>query len=108
MVWIRFKAKSLALLLEGVESCCKSEKKSSFRKLWLEGERSFLLKLRRNPAGNFLYCSVRTAEGRCFSLVFPEGKGLIRGWLLLASKLRSLGVPTDSLSVVPKDANPVQ
>ena len=43
-----------------------------------------------------------------FSLVFPEGKGVIRGWSLLASKLRSLGVPTDSLSVVPKDANLVQ
>ena len=48
--------------------------------------------------------------------VFPQGRLLeierlfhYRGWSLLISKLRSLGVrPTNSFSVVLEDANPVQ
>ncbi|RVW80204.1 hypothetical protein CK203_044793 [Vitis vinifera] len=43
---------------------------------------------RRNPAGNFLYCSVRTAEGRCFSLVFPEDKGYV-GRISFADAVRN-------------------
>ena len=33
-------------------------------------------------------------EAKRFCLVFPEGKGLLRGWATLAEKLRSLGVVT--------------
>lgn len=33
-----------------------------------------------------------TAKAKKFSLVFPEGRGLCAGWILLAKKLRSLGV----------------
>ena len=36
-------------------------------------------------------------EGKKFCLVFPEGKGLVGGWLLLAKKLRALGVSTPAV-----------
>lgn len=54
--------------------------------------------------GSFLFCFIRPMEGRLFSLVFPEGRGLIGGWALLANKLRSLGVrPIDLLSIALED-----
>ena len=37
-------------------------------------------------------CSVFTAEERRFVLIFPEDRGLLGGWLVLAQKLRSYGV----------------
>ena len=39
-----------------------------------------------------MFCVVRYANNRIFILVFPEGRGLVGGWKLLVSKLRSLGV----------------
>ena len=41
---------------------------------------------------------VKLVEAKRFSLCFLEGRGLPGGWLVLAEKLRHLGV--DSLSVV--------
>ena len=35
-------------------------------------------------------------ETKKFCLVFPEGRGLIKGWVLLAKKLRFLGVTFSS------------
>ena len=32
------------------------------------------------------------ASGKRFSIVVPEGRGLTNGWLLLAKKLRNLGI----------------
>ena len=90
--WIRFGGKGLFLLLEGVESCCGLKERAPFRKFWSEGNRGYSLELRRNNAGRFLFCVVRDAENKRFSLAFPEGRGLVGGWKVLASKLRSLGV----------------
>ena len=39
-----------------------------------------------------MFCVVRDAEDKRFSLAFLEGRGLVGGWTILASKLRSLGV----------------
>ena len=39
-----------------------------------------------------MFCVVRDAENKRFSLAFPKGRGLVGGWKILASKLRSLGV----------------
>ena len=36
-------------------------------------------------------------EAKKFCLVFPKGKGLVRGWLLLAKKLRALGFSTPAV-----------
>ena len=35
---------------------------------------------------------MRDVENKRFSLAFLEGRGLVGGWKILASKLRSLGV----------------
>ena len=47
---------------------------------------------RANKAGSFLLCSVRDAGLKKHCIVFPEGKGLVGGWGLLAKKLRILRV----------------
>ena len=36
--------------------------------------------------GRFILSSVRDEEGKRYRLIFPEGKGLVKGWLLLAEK----------------------
>ena len=90
--WIRFGGKGLSLLLEWVESCCGLKERAPFKKFWSEGNRGYCLELRRNNAGRFLFCVVRDAENKRFSLAFLEGRGLVGGWKVLASKLRSLGV----------------
>ncbi|RVW56016.1 LINE-1 reverse transcriptase-like [Vitis vinifera] len=94
--WIRFGEKGLSLLLEGVEAWCRGESTSKLLKVWDEGARKFSLECRSNAAGRFLLCSVRDAERKKFCLVFPEGSGLVGGWVLLAKNLRALGVsPTE-------------
>ncbi|RVW47728.1 Transposon TX1 uncharacterized 149 kDa protein [Vitis vinifera] len=90
--WIRFGGKGLSLLLEGVELVCGLKERTPFRKFWSEGDRVYGLELRCNRAGRFLFCVVRDAENKRFSLAFPEGRGLVGGWKMLASKLRSVGV----------------
>ena len=35
---------------------------------------------------------MRDASGKRFSIVVPEGRGLTNGWVLLAKKLRHLGI----------------
>ena len=59
---------------------------------WEEGGRSYKLERRSNKAGNYLYCSVRDAGWKRFVICIPEGKGLVKGWKMMAEKLRSLGV----------------
>ena len=99
--WIKFGAKSLSQLLEGVKEFYNIAERKKDSKTWLEGGRSFCLAPRRNTAGCFLLCLVRSTKGRRFSIVFPEGSGMVGGWVLLANKLKSLGIvpPTISLEV---------
>ena len=95
---VKFGAKSLSQLLEGVEEFCNIADRKKDSKTSLEGGRSFCLALRKNTAGRFLLCSVCSTEGRRFSLVFPEGSGMMGGWVLLANKLRSLGIVPPTVS----------
>ena len=90
--WIRFGEFGLRCLLGGVEACCREDKFGKVIKTWEEEGRKFRLELRANGAGRFILCSVRDLEAKRFSLVFPEGRGLIGGWVLIAEKLRSLGI----------------
>ena len=60
------------------------------KKAWMEGRRRYQLELRSNKASWFLFCTVWDVEGKKFSLAFPEGRGVVGGWQLLAGKLRSL------------------
>ena len=102
--WIKFGDASLSSLLAGVETCCRGSDHRSWSLVWEEGGRKYRLERRSNEAGRFLLCSVRDLEAKRFSLIFPEGKGLIGGWNILAEKLREIGVvPSgglkDSLSI---------
>ena len=90
--WIRFGGKGLPLLQKGVESCCGLKERASFWKFWSKGDRDYSLEICSNRAGRFLFCVVREVENKIFTLAFLEGRGLVGGWKLLASKLRSLGI----------------
>ena len=92
--WIRFGSLSFCCLLEGVEACCRGEFAKRFIKSWEDGGRKFKLERRANEADKFLLCSVVDSEVKKYCLVFPEGKGILGGWALLAEKLCSLGVLT--------------
>ncbi|RVW43418.1 Protein SPIRAL1-like 1 [Vitis vinifera] len=90
--WIRFGESSLGWLLEGVETSCRGEGGQMFVKRWEDGGRKFRLECRTNDAGRFLLCSMVDSEAKRHCLVFPEGKGFLGGWALLAEKLRSIGI----------------
>ncbi|RVW35891.1 hypothetical protein CK203_084605 [Vitis vinifera] len=85
---------SLCCLMEGVEACCKGEFAKRFVKSWEDGGRKFRLECHANEAGKFILCSVVDSEAKKYCLVFPEGKGILGGWAMLAEKLRSLAVMT--------------
>ena len=87
--WIKFGGKGLALL---VETCCIIKDGEPFRKDRVEGGRYYLLELRGNGVGWLLFCSLWSMEEKRFSLVFSKGRGFLRGWKILFTELRSLGV----------------
>ena len=90
--WIGFGERGLSLLLDGVELCCGNFNRRPFRLELKEGRRVFKLELQSNNAGRFLQCSVVSAQGKRFSLIFPKGRGGAWGWKILTSRLRSIGV----------------
>ena len=89
--WIRFGVEGMEKLLWGVEECCRVSVPAWRTLVWRENGRSFRLESRVNNAGRFLLCSVTDGEGKKYWLVFPEGRGLINGWRMLAGKIRGLG-----------------
>ena len=46
----------------------------------------------RNDAGNYLSYSVIDGEGKRHKIFILEGRGLIKGWVLLADKLKEFGI----------------
>ena len=94
--WIKFGEKSFSSLLEGVEEWCRGDSSSRRLKVW-EGGRKYRLECRSNDAGRYLLCSVRDLEAKRFCLVFPEGKGLVGGWFMLAQKLTALGITNQAM-----------
>ena len=68
-------------LLEGVEACCREEKFEKVVKSWEEEGRRFRLERHAKEAGRFILCSVRDLEAKRFSLVFPERRGILGGWV---------------------------
>ena len=72
--WVRFSGKGLALLVEGGETWSAVKAGERFRNAWGEGERRYLLDLRSNRAGRFLFCLAWDVEGKKF---LKEG---VCGW----------------------------
>ena len=91
---IRFGVTSLRNFLEGLEECCREERKGRLAKVWEEEGRKFKVERRENGAGRYILCSVIDVESKRFCLVVPEGKGILGGWALFAEKLWELGVAT--------------
>ena len=81
-------------LLEGFKECGREEKKGRLVKVWEEEGRKFRLERRVNGAGRYVLCSVVDVDAKRFCLVFPEGKGVIGGCVILIEKLRSFGIVT--------------
>ena len=54
--------------------------------------RHYSLERRANKARSFLLCLVRDSESKKHCVVFPKGKGLVGGWVLLTKKLHLLRV----------------
>ena len=79
-------------LLVGVEECCKVPHPARRSFVWRENGRLFRLERRENNAGRFLLCSAIDAEGKKHRLFFSEGKGFLNGWVLLAGKIRGVGL----------------
>ena len=44
-----------------------------------------------NGAGKFIQCLVKSPKAKRLALIFPEGRGVVEGWSILAKKLRDLG-----------------
>ena len=89
--WIWFGVEGMEKLLWGVEEVCRVFDPASSTIAWRENGRSFKLESKLNKAGRFLLCSVTDGEGKKHWLVFPEGRGVINGWCILAEKIRGLG-----------------
>ena len=95
--WVRFGDSSLQRFLLGIEDCEMISRNQEWFAKWEEEGRSYKMERRSNKAGDFLLCSVRDLGRKSFSICIPEGKGLVRGWKIMAEKLRSLGVGTKRL-----------
>ena len=95
--WVRFGDSSLQRLLLGIEDCEMISRNQEWFAKWEEEGRSYKIERRSNKAGDFLLCSVRDLGRKSFGICIPEGKGLVRGWKIMAEKLRSLGVGTKRL-----------
>ena len=81
-------------LLSGVEECCRAFHPDRRPFEWRENGRFFRLESKENIAGRFLLCSVIDEGKKKHSLVFPEGRGFLNGWTMLAEKIRGLGYDT--------------
>ena len=60
--------------------------------VWRENRRFFKLECRENNARRFFLCFAIDAEGKKHRLFFPEGRGFLNGWVLLAGKIRGLSL----------------
>ena len=89
--WVRFGGEGLHTLLKSVEICCKEGGNPRRTFEWKENGRFYKLESHKNDAGKFMSCLVIAGEGKRHKIFILEGWGLIKGWALLADKLRELG-----------------
>ena len=90
--WIRYLGEGLFNLLDGVEICCKEGGTSKKSVEWEENGRFYKMETSKNDAGKYLLCLAINGEGKRHKIFIPEGRGLIKGWNLLAAKLRELRI----------------
>ena len=90
--WIRFGEEGLFNLMRNVDECRNASIPAGRFVIWRENGRFFRLERKENQDGRFLLCSVKDVEGKKHRLFFPEGRGFVNGWALLAEKLRGMGL----------------
>ena len=90
--WIRFGEVGLRNLLKGLDMCCRERVPENWGLEWQEDNRSYRLACRTNRAGKFIHCSVKDGEGKRHNVFLPEGKGMVKGWVIIVEKLCKLGV----------------
>ena len=105
--WIRFGEEGLFNLLKNVEECRNASSPVTRSFVWRENGRFFRLECKENKDGRYLLCSAMDVDGKKHKLFFPEGRGFLNGWALLAEKLRGMGInrqegtPLSSIKAVP-------
>ena len=93
--------------MKSVEECRNASTPVSRSLVWRENGRLFRLESKENKDGRFLLCSANDVEGKRHRLFFPEGRGSLNGWALLAEKLKGLGlklqeeIPMSLIKAVP-------
>ena len=78
--------------MKNVDECRNASTPASRSLVWRENGRFFKLESKENQDGRFLLCSAKDVEGKKHRLFFPEGRGFVNGWALLAEKFRGLGL----------------
>ena len=79
-------------LLKGVEASCRDYPPARRAFEWKKNGRTYRLDQRVNIAGRYLLCLATNVEGKRHWLFFSEGRGLIKGWEMLAEKIKGLGI----------------
>ena len=87
--WIKFGGRSLTRLLMGLEACGRASSVSGWGNVWEEEGRRYKMEKGSNQAGVFIRCLVRDSGGKSYNLMFPEGKGVVGGWRILAKNCAS-------------------
>ena len=90
--WIRFGEEGLSNLRRNVDECRNASIPAGRSVVWRENGRLYRLERKENQNGRFLLCSAKDVEGKKHRLFFPEGRGFVNGWALLAEKLRGTGL----------------
>ena len=78
--------------MKNVDECRNASTPASRSLVWRENGRFFRLERKENQDGRFLLCTAKDVEGKKHRLFFPDGRGFVNGWVLLAEKLRGLGL----------------
>ena len=86
--WIRFGEEGFSNLRRNVDECRSALMPTGSSEVWRENGRLYRLERQENQNGRFLICSAKDVEGKKHRLFFPEGRGFVNGWALLAEKLR--------------------
>ena len=79
-------------LLKVLDVCCREMVPKNWGLKWQEDNSSYRLACRTNRAEKFIQCFVRDGEGKRHNVFLHEGKGIVKGWAIIAKKLHELGV----------------
>ena len=96
-------------ILKGVEVSYRDYPPTRRAFEWKENGRTYRLDQRVKATGRYPLCSATDVEGKRHKSFFPKGRGLIKGWEMIAEKIRGSGIkiqqeakPVRSIRVEPR------